>query len=381
MIYQAHSRKNESMREESATFPDLGLATVHPNDLVVRAPFKDLFPIRPSVQESVETSMRRDGFDHSKPIVVWRSENVVVDGHTRRLAAQSAGIDVLISFHDFRDEDEALAYAIASQRDRRNLTDADISRLVEIMDQKRKAGRPGKFATRVANSERSADKTAELIGTSRGKVEKVRTLIEYATPDVHQAVKSGRISINKAYKRTVQRKEASKGQPQSPVSTNGHATAQDQPANGQPAPPLRRPVEMRRATPTVEQAALVTPAPYDARPEPHPRTLTDREWLDTLPLQSHVNAQKFDAAALIVRHLATPLKAIREDLARVVGARSPDVMGALHKLLFSSLDIPPIETWYLCDSCSGKGFSTNAACKPCKGGGYLIPGILPRRAK
>ena len=42
----------------------------------------------------------------------------------------SAGVDVLVCFHDFSDKDAAMDYAVANQRDRRNLTDAEIASLV-----------------------------------------------------------------------------------------------------------------------------------------------------------------------------------------------------------------------------------------------------------
>src|SRR4051812_7277760 len=50
--------------------------------------------------------------------------NLVFDGHTRRRSAIDVGIDVLVYYHDFRDEDAAFEYAVANQRDRRDLTDS-----------------------------------------------------------------------------------------------------------------------------------------------------------------------------------------------------------------------------------------------------------------
>src|SRR4051794_4925547 len=67
---------------------------------------------------------------------------MVLIGHP---AAIKAGVESLAYLRDFADEDEALLYAIASQRDRRNLTDAELVRCVEALDDlKSEGGRPRK---------------------------------------------------------------------------------------------------------------------------------------------------------------------------------------------------------------------------------------------
>jgi ParB family chromosome partitioning protein len=188
-------------------------ATVSPSDLVTRPPFSDLFSVRPKLQETIAQSMREKGFDPSKPINVWRQENTVVDGHTRHGAAIDAGIKVLVCYHDFKDEDEAMDYAISNQRDRRNLSDAELFSLIQAVDKRRKRGGDTKSETaRKSKASReafdppakTAEATAKTIGTSRSKVEKARAIIGHAekTGDVTElhAVKAGRLSIHRAAK-------------------------------------------------------------------------------------------------------------------------------------------------------------------------------------
>src|SRR5262245_9459127 len=93
---------------------------VHPSDLVVREPFSILFPPQPELRKKIADSLVESGFDVSKPVIVWSRGRVLLDGHTRRDAAIDVGVDVLVVYRDFVDEDAALAYAIACQRDRRN---------------------------------------------------------------------------------------------------------------------------------------------------------------------------------------------------------------------------------------------------------------------
>lgn len=77
-----------------------------------------------------------------------------------------------------------LAFAIRAQRNRRNLTEADILRCIETLDKRKtKAeagsmrGNPGEQAPEGASSEpaqpvKSARKTAELLGISPRQVER-----------------------------------------------------------------------------------------------------------------------------------------------------------------------------------------------------------------
>jgi hypothetical protein len=102
-------------------------------------------------------------------------------------------------------------YAIANQRDRRNLTDAELAGLVMVVDKRQsKGGDRGNQHTggkasgdalpcEVLNG-KSSHVTAELTGTSPKKVEKIRAIADYAerTGDHEErdAVLNGKISIN-----------------------------------------------------------------------------------------------------------------------------------------------------------------------------------------
>lgn len=186
-------------RESSST-----IVWVSPDRLVVASPFKDLFPMNPEVKARIVADMRKNGYDESQPVVVWKERNTVVDGHTRRDAAVECGLDTIPTVHrSFKDEDEALKYAIHAQQDRRNLTDADILRLTEQLDQRRKRGGDRKSEgirsrTSPEVSDPSSVTTAKLIGTSPAKVEKARAVNAAADPTIKADVAAGRMSLNKA---------------------------------------------------------------------------------------------------------------------------------------------------------------------------------------
>ncbi|MFA6717277.1 MAG: hypothetical protein WCS27_17995, partial [Victivallaceae bacterium] len=106
---------------------------------------------------------------------------------------------------EFPDEDAALEYAIKCQRNRRNLSDQEILQCVSELDKRRTKAEAGamkgkKLATGVA---RSSEKTADVLGIGRGKVEKARVVLDKAPDEIREAVKSGEMSINQAYNQTV----------------------------------------------------------------------------------------------------------------------------------------------------------------------------------
>ena len=168
------------------------------------APFKNLFPIREDILNRIVTDMEQHGFDSGHPIVVWSGKKLtVVDGHTRLLAAIKLGIEAIpVVFREFANEKAALEYAIGSQRNRRNLTDAELMRCLSALDKRKKTGRPQKGDT---VSGKSAERTAVLLGTSRSKVEKIRSINAHAAEDIKTAVLSGKLSVNKAYVVTMEK--------------------------------------------------------------------------------------------------------------------------------------------------------------------------------
>lgn len=177
---------------------------MNPNKIKTIKPFKEIFPIDVRIKNAIKKDMKTNGYDKSKPIDVWNG--ICIDGHTRLQAAKESGIDVVIFEHKFKTQDEAIRYAIHNQSDRRNLTDAEIMRCVQLLDKRKQAGRPDKLAPPGANLSKSSSDTAETIGISQRKVEKTRTLLDHATEKTKKAVESGQMSINWAYKETQERR-------------------------------------------------------------------------------------------------------------------------------------------------------------------------------
>ena len=182
------------------------LTMVDPDTVKTASPFKDLFPLRPNDLEKVEESMKADGYDTAHPIILWAGHDlIVVDGHTRLAAAQKLMFPRIPAIRkDFKDEAEALEYAIKSQVNRRNLDDAELLRCLTELDKRKKTGPAKSLASRDAKPGKSSEQTAKLLGVSQAKVERLRTVNDHATDEVKEAVKSGKMSANKAYKATME---------------------------------------------------------------------------------------------------------------------------------------------------------------------------------
>ena len=151
-------------------------------------PFKSLFPVREDILARITADMKRFGFDNAHPIILWAGHNfTVVDGHTRLLAAKKLGISTIpVVLREFADESKALEYAIDSQRNRRNLTDAELLRCLSELDKRKKVGRPKNGGVDLG---KSAEATAKVL----------RTVADHATMTIKLAVLSGDLTVNRAY--------------------------------------------------------------------------------------------------------------------------------------------------------------------------------------
>ena len=188
------------------------------DDLLLEEPFRSLFPIREEVKEAIKAHMQEHGYDESKPIDVWKRatqdgfEYVLVDGFTRIRAAKEIGrLTVRAYLHSFANMEEARDYAIHTQRDRRNLSDAEIMSVLSVIDAKMTGfKRSLPLAPSDASGEppaKTAERTAKEIGTSTRKIEKARKVS--SDPEVAAAVKRGDLSINKGYNTIRAREKAS----------------------------------------------------------------------------------------------------------------------------------------------------------------------------
>jgi hypothetical protein len=114
--------------------------------------------------------------------------------------------------------------------------------------------------------------------------------------------------------------------------------------------------------------------PLGVRLMERPVDASDEAWLASLPARSRVaHPDKFDADALIVRHCKPRLQAIKDEIERLIGLRSPSGMTPLHRALHRVFDLAGAENWRPCESCEGGSRGKSGSCRDCNGTGYVIP--------
>lgn len=159
----------------------------------------------PEVFKAIRESMAEDGWDQAEPLVAWNG--LIVDGNTRFDAAVSAGLTkAWVVDREFPDVLSAFDYAVKRQRERRNLTSAEILNAVKVRDKLKPAGRKPESASEDANSNgKSAAETAAVLGVSQATVERARTVL--ADPDAAAAVEAGEKTITGAATEIRERKK------------------------------------------------------------------------------------------------------------------------------------------------------------------------------
>ena len=133
----------------------------------------------------------------------------MIDGHRRWKAALANGIkEIPCVIVEFPDMMAALQRAISLQMERRPSKDGTLYRLCEKFDTLKQRGRPRKGAeeeklitgvSNFAGRSTSARKTAALIGCNYKKVDKIRKIRRDGTPEIQDAVRNDKMSINKAF--------------------------------------------------------------------------------------------------------------------------------------------------------------------------------------
>lgn len=171
------------------------------SELNIQDPFVSIFPIGNDTLESIRQDMDTNGFDPVFPIIVWEGKNIVVDGHTRFAAAKSVGLEeVPVLFKNFDNEDDAVLYSFHIQRNRRNMSDDDILRCLELLDTIHSASqKETSLDTPKLNRKETNEIRAKELGISSHKVDKARKVLEHGTDDIRESVNTGEKSINKAF--------------------------------------------------------------------------------------------------------------------------------------------------------------------------------------
>lgn len=167
------------------------------NKIIIDSEFESIFIQKENEIANICENMKEKGFDPAHPIILAYSKdhpelnNINADGHTRYKAAIRAGLTkVAIIYKEFANREELLKFVYEQQLLRRNLSENEIFNAWAALN--RLTNENGKKA-------KSDTEIADELKISRRQVAKMKEVEKKATPEVLESIKSGELTVNKAY--------------------------------------------------------------------------------------------------------------------------------------------------------------------------------------
>jgi ParB family chromosome partitioning protein len=164
------------------------------NDLATDKTLMGLF-LRPQAAiDLLAENMRGNGFRPDKPIVVDARDNTIIDGHTRKAAAELAEIRVVPVYAvTFEGNEERIEWALAEQRERRDLTDGNILQCVSTLKEKGFCGLRAK-----KQGEHDYKRVADAIGCTVYKVQTALEILKAGKQEAIDDVLADKCTLHKA---------------------------------------------------------------------------------------------------------------------------------------------------------------------------------------
>ena len=178
--------------------------------------FRNLItPLQPDEREQLERSLKAEG--NRDPMVVWKENKLMLDGHNRYDICTNAGIALKPAMElSFPDRNSAMVWIIKNQFGRRNLSRYSRSvlalKLDDILGQEAEkrmlAGKKIDPKPTLAQGE-VRDEIAKIAHVSHGTLDKVKLIEEKATDEQKEKLVSGVKTINQIFV-TIRREEVKK---------------------------------------------------------------------------------------------------------------------------------------------------------------------------
>ncbi|NLF26304.1 MAG: hypothetical protein GX592_00285 [Clostridiales bacterium] len=187
--------------------------------LTIDPEFRDLIPpLTDEERAMLEASILKEGCE--SPLTVWNG--AIVDGHNRYEICHMHDIPFSVSEKEFESREDALLWIITNQLGRRNLTSYQkgvlalkFEPLLKQQARIRQATSTGGNSPQLTQNSAEAGlagesrrKLAQIAGVSHDTIHKVKKLTEAADDDTKHKLRSGEISINRAYTELMHREHA-----------------------------------------------------------------------------------------------------------------------------------------------------------------------------
>jgi ParB family chromosome partitioning protein len=169
-------------------------------DIVIDPEVSKVFKINDKIFDEISQKMRASGYDKSQPVVIWKGENILLDGHTRLAAAKELELAEIPAVEmEFENREDALLYTFERQAVRRNLSSAEILAAAQMIHGRKEKDGKG----------RAAEQLAGRLGVSPATIYQARKIMMEAPEEDLKAVQAGEKSIKSVYTKIARpRKEA-----------------------------------------------------------------------------------------------------------------------------------------------------------------------------
>lgn len=165
-------------------------------------------PLSPEEFAQLEENCVRDGI--RDPLVVWHTpegDDILIDGHNRwKISAKHSGIRFDIKCMEFESRDDAKAWMLANQLGRRNLNTYNRSLLAlelkPLIQKKAKANQKAGTSVQPETKVNTGSELARVANVGRSTLAKVEVIERDGSDYVKEKVRSGDMTINKAYLET-----------------------------------------------------------------------------------------------------------------------------------------------------------------------------------
>jgi len=171
---------------------------IHLDKIVIDPEISALFKPSEKIVDEICQSILKDNFHKEQPVTLWAGLNILVDGHQRYAGAKKAGlIEIPFIEKNFESREDAILYSFERQAIRRNLTGAEILTAAKMLPD-----------TKAKNGEgRAAEVWAKRLGISVSTIYRASSVLENASEEDIQAIKDGKSTITKTYKKNKQPQE------------------------------------------------------------------------------------------------------------------------------------------------------------------------------
>lgn len=179
--------------------------------MIIDQEFKSLIPpLSDEEYKQLEENILKDGVRDS--VTYWdnNGDHILIDGHNRWEIAKKHNLPVCERRMTFPDREAVIQWIILNQFGRRNLSAYDRSilalRLKPIIAQEAKQNQVDAGGAVHQKSDKAVNtnkELAQIAGVSHDTIHKVETIEAKAPEELKEKIKSGDMSINKAYKEIV----------------------------------------------------------------------------------------------------------------------------------------------------------------------------------